>query len=277
MSLLKSNKYIFSAFLIARNTLVKWFKYKKVKLSYQEQVILNTVKRDGIVVIPHYFSEDQCDELKSIFDKLVVDHSFYCEENEYRVFGMDKLSSRVSEIFSSDKLAWNVCEAYLGEEMYLQTTMSARIEYKEGVKYGSGGSWHRDSFSKQIKSISYLTDMTDENGPFMYIKGSHRLWGLLKVLFKLKRKGCLANLQRYSDEDVDNIMKILGEEITYFPCEKGALVLADIRGLHTTRYLKSGLAYSIFNYYIAKFDHLPSGSIVEVEKKCIEGSALNLN
>lgn len=268
---IRRSKILFSLAFIYRNLLVKFLNKKSTNLTPDESEILKTLKRDGIVAIPNHFSKDQVQIMRDEYDRYVDKHSFSCEEKERRVFGMDKLSPQVKSIFSDDNFSRNVCQAYLEEEMVLQSTMSARIDYEEGIEYGSGGSWHRDSFSRQIKSIAYLTDMTDENGPFMYIKGSHTIPSILKVLFKLHRKDKSASERRYTNEDIEEVSKILGKEISYFPCEKGTLVLADIRGLHTTRYLKGGHAYSIFNYYIAKTDHNPEGGIMEIEKKCING------
>lgn len=269
--LIKKNKMLFSLAFLYRNLVISFLNRKKTVLNQSESEILKTLKKDGIVVIPNYFSDEQCEILKAEYDQFVSKHSFFCEENERRIFGMDKLSPEVKKIFSDDELSNRICEAYLGEEIFLQSTMSARIDYVQGVQYGSGGSWHRDSFSRQVKSIAYLTDMTDDNGPFMYIKGSHKLWSILKVLFSLKRAHKAANYQRYSDDDILKIQDILGSEVSYFPCKKGTLVLSDIRGLHTTRFLKQGFAYSIFNYYIAKKDHNPKGFIKEVERKCLSG------
>jgi hypothetical protein len=151
--------------------------------------------------------------------------------------------------------------------------MSAKIKYKEGTQYGSGGCWHRDSFSKQIKSIAYLTDMTEKNGPFMYIKKSHKMKSILKSIFLLKR-GTFVGNQRYSDSEIESVKKIFKEDVTYFPCGKGTLILADIRGLHTTRFLKGGYAYSIFNYYIAKFDNSKRSEIIQLALKNTKEKAL---
>ena len=43
-----------------------------------------------------------------------------------------------------------------------------------GHEYGSGGSWHRDSYLRQFKSLIYLNDVTDENGPFQVLTDSHK-------------------------------------------------------------------------------------------------------
>jgi len=266
---LKINRFTFSLALMVREFIIPaLLRRPRNKLNRDDKFFLNQLKKDGIVVIPNYFSEDECVIMKSEFDKYVDNHSIYCKENEYRIFGIEKLSKEVKKIFTNDLTSWKICEEYLGEKMSLQSTMMAKIAFKKDVRYGSGGSFHRDSYSKQIKSIAYLTDMTDENGPFMYIKRSHRMSNILKAIFLLKKEGGAGNF-RYSDSEINSTQKILQEDISYFPCTKGTLVLADIRGLHTTRYLKSGEAYSIFNYYIASFDDRKDSEINKIsnEKK----------
>jgi hypothetical protein len=271
LDFIKSSKILFTLALCYRNFAVKItsnIKSKK-KLNPKQMEILKTLKSDGIVVVPGYFSSDECKTMKSEYDTLLLNHSFECpKENERRVFGMDQLSVEVKRIFSDDTLSWEVCEYYLNEKMKLQTTMSARIDYGSGVRYGSGGSWHRDSFSRQIKSISYLTDMTDDNGPFMYIKGSHKMANILKLIWS-DSKNIPPGETRYTDSYIDKAQKILGKDISYFNCNAGDLILADIRGLHTTSKVKKGYAYSIFNYYIAFKDHKENGSIMKVVRDCI--------
>jgi len=167
--------------------------------------------------------------MKIAFDEIHSNHAMYCRENENRVFGMNKLSDDVDEIFSKNKLAFDVCEVYLKEKMVLQTTMSARIDYCETSKYGSGGSWHRDSFSSRIKSFAYLTDMDEQNGPFMYIKGSHKKSDIIKLILNHDRVNGNPSSNRYTDLEMESLIEDLGYEISYFPCPKGTLVLAVIR------------------------------------------------
>jgi len=269
---IQNNKILFSVYLVIRNYIIRFFNIKVSKLSREEKLTLKVLKRDGIVTIPNYFTSDQCNTMRNAFDKFVGNHSIYVpKENEYRIFGIERLSKEVDNIFSIDSFSRRICEAYLGEKMNLSATMSAKIVQKDGVVFGSGGSWHRDSFSREIKSISYLTDMTDDNGPFMYIKGSHKIFNIIKVLFKLK----INTKGRYSSSDIQNITNILKKEVSYFPCTKGTLILADIRGLHTTKQVKKGFAYSIFNYYISKFDDNKFSNTTNLANKCISGNVNN--
>jgi len=268
---IKRSKILFSLALIFRMLTLKRLRGAGFRhnLSPKEKEILKTLQEDGIVVIPGYFSQTECSVLRSEYDLFAPTGSLYCpNENEKRVFGMDRLSDKIKSLFSEDKVAWKVCESYLGEPMRLQTTMSARIDFKEGVKYGSGGSWHRDSFSRQVKSFSYLVDMTSENGPFMYIKGSHKLLNILKVIWS-NFENTPAGNTRYSDQYIVNAQKVLNQEIVYHTCKAGDLILADIRGLHTTSKVQKGYAYSIFNYYIASRDHQQDSSAMKSSEACV--------
>jgi len=273
-SLLLKNKITFSILLLLRQYVIGIIRRKSgSSLSNKELEILKTLRKDGIVSVPSHYTPEECQVLIKEYDRLVEGHSILRPENERRIFGIERLSKSVENIFAKDALSKSVCEAYIGEKINLQCTMSARIDYKSGTKYGSGGSWHRDSFSRQIKSISYLTDMNDENGPFMYIKGSHKIFSIIKVLFRLKRRGLPANYSRYTNEDIEEVAKILKKEVSYFPCNAGTLFIADIRGLHTTRYLKGGYAYSIFNYFLGDFDDSDKSSIRSIADQCVLGSA----
>jgi len=267
---LQKSTLLFILAIFLREFVIKFFNRKYHKLSNEEIDVLKVLKRDGIVVLPNYFSTKECELIRDEYDKYVSEHSIPCVENERRIFGINKLSDVTNRIFSQDKFSKNVCETYLGESMVLQTTMVSRIDYSENDRYGSGGSWHRDSYSRQIKSIAYLTDMDDENGPFMYIKGSHKFLSIARLMLKLRSYNKRASETRYTDSDMEKARCFLSKKETLFTCSKGTLILADIRGLHTTRFLKSGHAYSIFNYYIAKFDHDKNGSIMKDEERCLK-------
>jgi len=217
-------------------------------LNEKERKILEQLIQDGVAIVPNFFSNDECTKIIESFEGLDEKYAKYREDK--RIFGIQCLSKIHKELFYENEFCKKIATAYLGEDVYLQTTMAAKIEPKEDIKYGSGGGWHRDSFSRQFKAIAYLNDVDIDNGPFMYIKGSHTLESIKKVLFQLKRDTYPGDY-RYSENEIEKIKEILNKDITYFTAPKGTLVLADIRGLHTGMPIKSGVRYSIFNYYIA--------------------------
>lgn len=254
-NIIKNNKYLFSLALSYKESKLK----PKKSLEGEKKDYLETLFKDGVVVIPNFFTEEQCNKMINSFENIDEKYSRYYE-NDKRIFGIEKLSEIHKELFHNQELFKKIGEAYLGDELVLQTTMAAKIVAQENQKYGSGGGWHRDSFSRQFKAIAYLDNVKMENGPFMYIKGSHTLKNIKKVLFRLKNHAPISSF-RYTNEEILECCKILDKEITYFTAPRGTLVLADIRGLHTGMPIKEGHRYAIFNYYIAKSFHQANNNI----------------
>jgi len=235
------------------------------ELNEQELKYLNEIKEKGVVAIPNFLSKEECELLINDFEKLDEKYAWYGEDK--RIFGIEHLSENFKKIFHDNQMCKRIAQAYLHDDVILQTTMAAKLEPKENVKYGSGGGWHRDSFSRQFKAIVYLNDVSIDNGPFMYIHGSHTLENIKKIIDGLK--GHIPGDYRYSNEEIKKAQEILNEKITYYTAPAGTLVLADIRGLHTGMPIKSGVRYSMFNYYISKTTHKPNNVIEQLAQKNI--------
>ena len=78
-------------------------------------------------------------------------------DTDQRIFGIEKISKLHNDLFATNHMIKRVGAAVVNSELYLQCTMAGKLYYKNG-NLGSGGGWHRDSFSRQFKSIVYLTD-----------------------------------------------------------------------------------------------------------------------
>jgi len=255
--LVKNNAKLFAMALSWKEP--KQNKELDIKLSDIEMSYVEELRKNGVVAIPNFFTEIECDEMLESFEK-IDDKYAHHYDNDTRIFGIEKLSPIHKNLFHDKEMFKRVGEAYIGEELILQTTMAAKIIADDSIKYGSGGSWHRDSFSRQFKAIAYLSDVEMNNGPFMYIKTSHTLANIKKVLFELHGH-CPPSDYRYSDIEIEEIKKILNAEISYIVAPKGSLVLADIRGLHTGMPIEKDCRCSVFNYYIAKSSHQVNNNI----------------
>lgn len=253
--IVKNNKFLFNLAL----------EYKELKLNKQvvslnteELELLNELQKNGVVAIPNFFTDEECQEMIDVFE--TIDDKYAQKiKNDRRIFGIEKLSKIHKKLYHDNEMFKRIGEAYVGDELVLQTTMAAKIVSDNDVEFGSGGCWHRDSFSRQFKAVTYLDDVTIDNGPFMYIKGSHTMRNIKKIINELE--GHTPGDYRYSNEEINKIQGILNETITYFTAPKGTLVLADIRGLHTGMPIKSGHRYTLFNYYIAKSHHQVNNNI----------------
>jgi len=90
---------------------------------------------------------------------------------------------------------------------------------------------HSDIFFHTHKAWLYLTDVTAEEGPLAYVKGSHRL--RTEQLRRIYQESCRENQgsRRITPEEV----AALGLEETPVICPANTLVLADVFGFHRRR------------------------------------------
>ena len=98
----------------------------------------------------------------------------------------------------------------------------------EDCPEGSGGGWHRDSFSKQYKAFVYLTEVESESqGPLCLLRGSnHWLVRLTSILHRLATGG-----HRFSDRTI-RALERLGLESEVVLAPPGIPFFADTTLIH---------------------------------------------
>ena len=211
--------------------------------------ILKELDREGISIIPSFYNLDQVKKLKS--DTLEIlsrtDLNIFEDEvsSDFRAFGADFFSDSIKQ-FCYDKTLKEILETYEGHQFGLVFTMANHLIPKKGNR-GSGGGWHRDSPTrKQTKAITYLTDVKNTNGPFQYIKGTHKPLDALKhrILGSFDR-----NQKRISEEEVESILKNSKYSITEVDAKAGDLILVDTRGIHRGKPIINGERIALTNYY----------------------------
>jgi hypothetical protein len=87
---------------------------------------------------------------------------------------------------------------------------------------------HSDTFFTNHKAWLYLSDVEMENGPFVYVKRSHRL--TLTKLYHIYKESCTRNTR--SRRIVRDELERLGLQETIVTCPKNTLVIADVHGFH---------------------------------------------
>jgi hypothetical protein len=234
----------------------------KFKNALGEEIDPNAILRElvenGAVLIPNYFSAEYVDSVASAcllaesatIDRVGADVGLF--DNK---FGYDKglrgqgiarlynVEEKISEVkkFREDPLSLEIGEAYYARKMRLQTTI-----FQHNVVCGSGTrDWHIDSWENQLKPLLYLSDCTEENGPFTYLLGSHRNSDfLLRKAFRCWRGEDSTSV---SDAEVE----FLGLAQKEFCGPKGSLILADTKGIHQGGTLLSGERLALVNYFYA--------------------------
>lgn len=148
-----------------------------------------------------------------------------------RILGFEADMPDLVDSFAIQENIRNV-EAYVGRRVRSWTLMANRIMPKRD-NLGSGGGLHRDSpFSHQVKSIWYLSDVDENNGPFQYVPGSHRdLIG--------QRSRYPLGSYRFANVD-EPLISVLGSE--------GTLLICDTRCIHGGRPIVDGARYAVTLY-----------------------------
>lgn len=186
------------------------------KKSFLNHDIIKEIKTKGYCIIPAFLSTKICDDLIMIFDEL--EHAAESLDNDRRIFSIQKSSPYHNRIFADSAFLKTIGEYYVGTPQVLTTTMAGKI-YAKPEAYGSGGGWHRDSFLPQFKALCYLSDVSETNGPFEYITGSHKLFN--KILFESRSKTReQANNPRYTQESINEYLEIMNVSSKTFVAKK---------------------------------------------------------
>ena len=228
-------------------------KIRPPKTDFNDKNILDALEEKGIVVIPGYYTAEQCSALKNTVEQLLTDYKdrSWTDEvgSDTRLYGTDLVSKEVHQ-FYADKYLHSIGVAYLNTNLINLTTLANRLKYSPD-NLGSGHGWHRDSlYYKQFKAIIYLSDTTEDNGPFEYLIGSHTVESMLKIINETSLDG---TNDRLTEEDVNTIAGLEGIERRSFPGKAGTLILVNTLGIHRGKPIRSGYRYALTNYYYQSY------------------------
>lgn len=220
------------------------------EVNYQIQ---KDIKTDGCSFIENFLDEDTCARLRRIADEFILEHPEFVtlesNGNDKRVYKVDKYTDSFN-LPAVDEIANDLFRDFSfiikPDHFMLLGVINAGSD-----NLGSGGGWHRDSpFSHQFKTILYLSDVTLDNGPFQYIKGSHIYSSLNKSAKYLNKE---ISSRRFSEDEVKVLVdNQIVQNPTTFIGKAGSLLIADTRGLHRGSPLKSGNRYALTRYHFSK-------------------------
>lgn len=202
----------------------------------------------GIVVLKGFLSKEDCDKLVakmeywfSNAENVITDEL----KSDSRIFGIDRIEKDYKELLDTDHINQMLNDYLTTRSSFL---MANRVKHVEG-NLGSGGGWHRDSYLfPQIKLITYLSDVNEDNGPFEYIPGTHRLNNKKSDVFKgnYEFDANRSVPSRFSDKSIK--AKYSQNDIFRVTGQKGTAVLVDTSGIHRGMPIKSGVRYACTKY-----------------------------
>ena len=236
------------AYLVARELMLAAAKWGSANSGAWTSVI-SEIRDRGFAVVRDVFPEEAIRRLSA--DAAQLAEQFGVETNgDKRMFGAETRSETIRSLFSSNETIETIGREYLGRAPRFQTTMAASMHFAS-YNLGSGQGWHRDSYARQFKGILYLGDVDETNGPFEYIRGSHKLRNILVDLRELLSKGDGGyNGIRYPDDVIRQLIKRRGYNIDRAFGRAGDLIVADTRGLHRGAPMLGGHRVALTNYYV---------------------------
>lgn len=240
-----------------------------VSAKSSESGILETLKKDGIAIIPSVYSGEFCNTVKYEIDKYNETHKPQWKEisikaadpqfkrgvtmsdgtnywvdkhlSDKRILSAEKISSAIKE-FGANAEFLNFGRSMLGFEIHLNYVMANKTEFLEN-NLGSGGGWHRDNnYQHGFKALVYLNDVDTSNGPFEYLKGTYSLKNHL-IDFPYPDK------YQFTEEEVSAFIKRNPNLLIRVTAPAGSVVLFNTNGIHRGAPLLSGSRYALTNYY----------------------------
>lgn len=111
-----------------------------------------------------------------------------------------------------------------------------RVDLRRGVgKYSEDDSLHFDDYpwGHRIKAFLYLTDVTEDDSPFVYAKGTHKRgpWRDYKELEAVER-GHVGSWGHYFQMELKYLLATHGLSETMVTGPAGTLLIANTIGLH---------------------------------------------
>ena len=217
------------------------------QISETARTSLTELNTHGIHVISGYWDPDKCARARSEIDRLIAEYPEYLHTNakaDKRIYGANNASPLIDE-FARDPILKDIACAYNREPTRTAFTLSAKMPATPDNE-GSGEGWHRDAFLRQFKAILYLSDVGPENGPFQFVRESHKASQVMRDIWSSR----LGYMQyRLSEAEVARIIHRAPERLTTYLAKAGTLILVDTSSIHRGMPIKAGSRFALTNYY----------------------------
>ena len=207
----------------------------------EQEAIVRQIARDGYYVFERRLSSDDCDEIERFAaatpclvegksadpsDRVILDPAAPISKT-YRLVEQDIVRNPPMQRLMADPSLLAVAERYLAMHPSL---VSIHLWWSPvfGDQPGSAAAqeFHFDFDPPPVWLLIfvYLTDVGPENGPHVYVRGSHKAGH--PAADRLLKRGYV----RISDEDIAGAFG--AENVVELPGQRGTILAVDTRGFH---------------------------------------------
>lgn len=208
------------------------------ELDEVEQQLLGQLERDGFAVLENYWSRQEAlamrDQLESYLGSTedcdlangaylrVWEGGRDYDQGVRRIYHVDKLVPGL-EAHRNDPSLMRIIHAYYRRPFHSRVLVfQHNLATAHNTRY-----YHVDSFFNELKTFLYLDDVDAGNGPFTYLKGSHKHhWLRTRKLLRPGKSDLPPTTFR-----PEELSEILQDEVQLCGAA-GTLILADVRGFH---------------------------------------------
>jgi hypothetical protein len=217
------------------------------------------LKTNGYFTIEGAYPVGLCREFIDIIDSHVPDQrtDVNYAGTELRIWDAQKHHSLLNDFYDQ----CNVFTAALtGMDVEADTLLAIRNRTLEASDQTSRvGRWHIDSFRRQLKVFLFLTDTTEQSGPFEFVPRTHAGGFKVQMLARgvyfrpgdlLSRTGARAYAR--IDETVVEGLSKSGFAPMPSLCKAGTALVIDTSSIHRARPCTAGARYALTTYCRAR-------------------------
>ena len=222
----------------------------KINLNSDTTETVKSLKKNGYSIEENFLSENECNSILKFCtdskldirpsenenwenDLISIDFDF----NNFKavMYELPKnkvlMNKKICNIIFSKKIL-SICQEYFDSEpIFDHASLSISTSYSKSPDSKAAQLFHFDlDRPKWLKFLIYITDVSFENGPHVFVEGTHKDKGIEKSLLS-------RGYERLNDEI---IKEIYNDSVKTFNKKKGTLIVEDTRGLHKGDIVKSG-------------------------------------
>jgi hypothetical protein len=212
------------------------YRARRVPVPAFVQEDVKALERDGMLMVPNFLPQ-------ATFDEVLQRTNEFCEQERERVREVvtgavtlkvlrgneSPVAAAIPEFFASPRLK-AIIEAAERRPGCFDRCYQAieRLEQGWGEEHDRETDLHSDIFFTMHKAWLYLSDVTIDTPPLVYVKGSHRLSP--SALAGIYRESCTSNVgsRRITAEELTR----QNMEETNVVCPANTLVVANTCGYH---------------------------------------------